>query len=248
MILISMVPLFGVLHGAPASVQSIHPGLDCVNARSADEKSICKYGKLAQLDQAITIAVKQVREKQIKTPPEATGYLTERRNCGGNAVCILDAQVREISTLDRYGARIPVPGWIGSYRLFILKDGKQTLAGLLPMSIGRCTKTKIVGMTMRSGDPSKRPMDDASYQMSVEYEDSGFQISSKYVPELAASSPGDDVVLCLDAIPSYCLWNEHVRIYSATNLRTNGSWIMPDPDAQQVCGKGRLAARGPGPT
>jgi hypothetical protein len=42
------------------------------------------------------------------------------------------------------------------------------------------------------------------------------------------------------------LWNEHVRIYSATNLRTKGSWIMPDPDAQQVCGKGGLAVGGPG--
>jgi uncharacterized protein len=244
--LISMVPLFSVLHGAPVSAQSIHPGFDCMKASSADERSICKYSKLAQLDLAITIAVKQVGEKQIKSATDTTGYLTERRNCGWSAVCILDVQVREISALDRYGARIPMPSWIGSYRLFLLNDSRQTLVGFLPMSIGRCTKTKIVGMTMRSGDPSKQPIDDTAYQMSVEYEDRGFQIASKYVPDLAASSPGDNVVLCLDAIPTYCLWNEHVRIYSATNLRTKGSWIMPDPDAQQVCGKGGLAVGGPG--
>jgi hypothetical protein len=91
-------------------------------------------------------------------------------------------------------------------------------------------------------------MDDVKYQMTVEYDDSGFQISSKYVPDIEASSPGDDVVLCLDAIPKYCSWNEHVKIYSAPNLRTKGSWIMPDPDAQHVCGKGGVAAAGLGPT
>jgi uncharacterized protein len=146
--LISIIPLLSVLNGSPASTRSIHPSFDCAKADLPDEKSICRYNKLAQFDEAIAIAAKKVGGEQIKHPPDdTTDYPTERRNCGGNAACIPDVQAQEISTLDGYGARIPVPQCIGSYRLFLLRESGQHLVDTLPMSIGACTKTKIVGMT-----------------------------------------------------------------------------------------------------
>jgi uncharacterized protein len=237
---VSIIRTLGVLLlvASSASGQPVHLTLNCNNAGSSDEQAICSRDKLTQLDKAIAMATKDDGKNQNRHKPEDNfDYLRERRSCGANTACILDTEVREVSRLDREGGRIPVPTWVGSYRLSLLREGAARFVNFLPVDIGTCTKTKIVGMEMRSGDATKTPRADANFRMSVEYDDWGFQVSFGYLDDLAASTPGDDVVLCLDAVPQTCLWNEHVKIYSATNLRTQGSWILTDPDAKHVCEK-----------
>ena len=232
-----IVAALSVFVVSPASAQFIRPSFDCGKTNRPDERAICWFDKLAELDNTIAVALKRGGDNQTKdSSGDAFNYLAERRSCGFNTACILDVQVREISQLDNSGARIPIPEWIGSYRLFLLRENASRFFDFLPVSIGTCTKTKIVGILMQSGNPHKRPVDDVNYRISVQYDDQGFQVSSAYSPDLAASVPGDDVVLCLDAVPKSCMFNEHVRLYSATNLRTKGSWILPNPDAKQVCG------------
>ena len=237
---VGIIPTLGVLLlvASSASAEPVHPSPDCSSAGSPDEQSICSHDKLTQLDKAIATAMKDDSKNQNRrTPEDNFDYLRERHSCGANAVCILDTEVREVSGLDHEGERISVPNWVGSYRLSLLRQGAARFVNFLPVDIGTCTKTKIVGMEMRSGDATKTPRADANFRMSVEYDDWGFQVSFGYLDDLAASTPGDEVVLCLDAVPQTCLWNEHVKIYSATNLRTQGSWILTDPDAKHVCEK-----------
>jgi uncharacterized protein len=237
---VGIIPTLGIflLVVASAPPKSLYSSVSCDNADSSDERAICSHDRLTQLDKAIAMAMKDDSKNQNKhTPADNFDYPRERRSCGANAACILDTEVREVSRLDREGGRIPVPTWVGSYRLSLLREGAARFVNFLPVDIGTCTKTKIVGMEMRSGDATKTPRADANFRMSVEYDDWGFQVSFGYLDDLAASTPGDDVVLCLDAVPQTCLWNEHVKIYSATNLRTQGSWILTDPDAKHVCEK-----------
>jgi uncharacterized protein len=234
-----LASLLSIMVASQNSARPSRPSFDCSDAKSPDEATICSHDKLARLDGEIAVAAKGAGG--YRTGHDGSNdldYLKERRNCGSDAACILDVQAREVSILNSDRMLIPMPKWIGSYRLSLLRGDRTKFVASLPKAIGACTRTKIVGITSRSGDPTKLPEKDVNFRMSVEYDDNGFQISFGYVADLAASFPGDDVVLCLDAVPQYCLWNEHVKIFSATNIRTKGSWIMPDPNAQQICETG----------
>lgn len=160
----------------------------------------------------------------------------DRHACGSNKVCILDNQADLISTLKDYGAKVSVPPWIASYRLTLLKESGAQFVNGLPTRVGSCTKTKIAKITTRFGDPLKPPApNEIDSGSAVEYADKGFQTSYSYNEALAASAVGDEVVLCLVSIPKNCPpGDDRGKVYSATNLRTIGSWIMPD--SQHMCG------------
>ena len=69
----------------------------------------------------------------------------------------------------------------------------------------------------------------------VEYANQGAQVSYEYVPALYASRIGDEVLICLVSLPKDCPpGDERGKVYSGTNMRTKGSWIMPD--SQHMCG------------
>jgi uncharacterized protein len=230
-----LFPILGLLIALPASAQS--PSFDCAKARLPDEKAVCSDEKLAQLDVTIATGLKQVSADQAKSAREdAITGLTDRHACGSNKVCILDNQAALISTLEDYGAKVSLPPWIGSYRLTLLDESGAQFVNGLPTKVGACTKTKIGKITTRFGDPLKPPgPNEFDPGSAVEFADNGFQTSYSYNEALEASAVGDEVVLCLVSIPRNCpAGDDRGKVYSATNLRTKGSWIMPD--SQHMCG------------
>jgi uncharacterized protein len=221
----------------PASVmaQSPQPSFDCKKARAADEHAICADEKLAQMDQAVAIALSQVDKDSVKLARQ-TAYesLLDRHGCGANKLCIVDNQAQAVEILKNFGAKTALPPWIGAYRLSLL-EGKP-LVNDLPTAVGACTKTKIAEITTRFGDELKRPAtSDVDAGSAVNYANDGHQVSYSYDEALAASAVGDDVILCLISVPRDCpAGDDRGRVYSATNLRTKGFWIMPD--SQHSCG------------
>jgi hypothetical protein len=56
-----------------------------------------------------------------------------------------------------------------------------------------------------------------------------------YIPAIADSHIGDEVLLCLVSLPMDCPPGDYRgKFYSATNLKTKGFWLLPD--AQHMCG------------
>jgi uncharacterized protein len=217
--------------------QPVRPSFNCDMARTADERAICGDERLAELDQAIAIAFSHVASKSRDSArAEAKDILAARRSCGANQLCILDKKVNGIETFSALGSQVPVPPWVGDYRLALFKSqGKRPTLGI-PTHVAQCALTKIAAITTRFGDELTPPASDMNSSGSaVGYANGGRQVSYEYVAPLAESRIGDEVLFCLVSIPKDCPpGDERGRVYSATNLRTKGSWLLPD--AQHMCG------------
>lgn len=102
--------------------------------------------------------------------------------------------------------------------------------------MGQCTVTKIAGISSRFGDELKPPADEMhSSGSGVSFANKGYPVSYSYVPAIADSRIGDDVLMCLTSLPKNCPpGDDRGKFYAATNLRSKGSWILPD--AQHMCG------------
>lgn len=227
--LLSAVDLPGV--GAlPAS-----PSFDCAKSRAADERAIDE--RLAELDRAIAAAYSQVASvAKDQARLEAKDILTARRACGANRLCILDQQVNGIEAFSRFGSHVSVPSWVGEHRIALFKSRTQRSMQGIPTRVARCAVTKIVSISTRFGAELKPPVSDTdSSGSAVVYASHGGQVSYSYVAPLAESRIGDEVLVCLVSIPKDCPpGDDRGRVYSATNLRTKGSWLLPD--AQHMCG------------
>jgi len=228
-----------IVAAARADAQEVRPSFDCRAARTPDEREICRDERLAELDQAVTIAYRQVSESKDNAETArglAKDSLAARRACGTDRLCILDQQASEIDAFASMGSNVPVPPWVGEYRLALFKSqGKHPTKGL-PKRVGQCTITKIASISTRFGQVLKPPLEkfDSSGSQ-VEYANRGLQVSYDYVPALHDSRIGDAVLVCLISLPKDCPpGDERGKFYSGTNLRTKGSWTMPD--SQHMCG------------
>ncbi len=93
--------------------------------------------------------------------------------------------------------------------------------------------TKVQSVETRLVDGSGQPVKGSG--SAVEFVNGGYQVSYDTVPEVEASRPGDAVNVCLVSIPHPCPpGDKRGRIYKTTNLRTKGSWTLPD--AEHSCG------------
>lgn len=230
--------------------QPAKPSFDCRKAHSPDERAICHDRRLAELDQAASIdyslathyqgdGAEIFRDEAHRLAKET---LDARHACGADRLCILDQQVLLIESLSEEGsgpptssATIRVPSWVGAYRLKLFSArGKPPSDGLL-VRVAQCTLTKIANISTRFGEELKPPSSDYDSGSAVSYANRGYQVSYSYVPAIAASRIGDRVLLCLVSIPKDCPpGDDRGRFYSATNLRTKDSWLLPD--AQHMCG------------
>jgi uncharacterized protein len=219
------------------SAQAANPSFDCGKARRPDEQTICKDSRLAELDQAVTIAFRQATKGFKKEARDAAKEtLDARRSCGTDRLCILDQQVKAIEEYSDLGSKVHVPPWAGAYRVDLFTARSEPPTKSLPTLVGHCTKTKIASISTRFGDPLNPPTEELdSSGSAVSFANEGYQVSYSYIPALADSHIGDDVLLCLVSIPENCPpGDDRGRIYSATNLRTKGSWLLPD--SQHMCG------------
>ena len=213
--------------------QSANPSFDCDKARTQDEHAICADSRLAELDQALSIAYNQAEHKSRDESREvARDALAARHSCAGDRLCILDQQVNAITVFANLGSKVPVPPWVGSYRVELFKHRAARPFATLPHQIGQCAVTKIASISTRFGEELKPEQGDGT---AVTFANGGLQISYNYEPDVAKSRIGDEVLLCLVSVPKDCPpGDDRGKIYSATNLTTVGSWLLPD--AQHSCG------------
>lgn len=219
-----------------ANSRAANPSFNCRRAKAADERAICRDPRLAQLDQAVSIAYGQAEQHYKDDAKEiARDTLKARHACGANRLCILDQQVNAIELFSGFESKVPVPPWVGGYRLKLFTEsGKRPSQGL-PGHVGECTITKIASISTRFGDELKFPVDEFDAGSAVTYANEGYQVSYSYIDALANSNIGDEVLVCLVSVPHDCPpGDDRGRFYSATNLRTKGSWLLPD--AQHMCG------------
>jgi uncharacterized protein len=222
---------------ACATAHAAGPSFDCAKASTADERAICANERLAELDRATATAFAQAAQKSREEAQKiAVKTLRARHACGANSICILDQQVEAIGKYSYLGSTVSAPSWVAGYRfqLFSRHTGSQSAA--LPTSLGQCTVTEISKISTRLGGELKQPESKLlDLGSAVYYDNQGYQVSYNYVPELANSRKGDPILLCLASVPANCPpGDDRGRVYSATNLRTNGSWLLPDD--QHTCG------------
>lgn len=222
---------------AVGRAQEIRPSFDCRRASFPDERAICADPRLAQLDQAVNIALGQMKKDMVKSAREAAAdRLKDRHGCGTNRMCILDNQVQLLADFDGMGASVAQPPWVGTYRLALIDGGAAAMVQGLPKRVGACTRTKISGLGTRFGETLKPPSDPSDdHGTSIDYANGGHGVTYSYEPSVGDAAIGDDVALCLVSVPKGCPpGDDRGKMYSATDLRTKGSWILPD--AQHMCG------------
>jgi uncharacterized protein len=214
--------------------QSATPSFSCSKAQAPDERVICSDERLAELDRAVLDAYQQAKKKDSEDAVSmAKETLAARHACGADRLCILDQQVNAIGGFDDLGAKAFVPGWVGAYRLELF-EGRQPTEGL-PGRVAQCTFTKIDSISDRFGEALKPPANDVDSGTAVSFTNGGGQVSYDYVPAIARSKVGDQVLLCLVSIPQNCPPGDNRgKFYSGTDLRTKDSWILPD--SQHMCG------------
>lgn len=103
-----------------------------------------------------------------------------------------------------------------------------------PTRPGTCvfTAVKSVGYRLEDGRTGK-PMPNSGSV--VAYANGILGISYDQVEAVDRSRAGDRVMLCLASLPRHCPPGDtRGRIYTATNLRTQSSWTLPD--SQHSCG------------
>ena len=108
------------------------------------------------------------------------------------------------------------------------------LAAGLPVRIGQCSTTTVKQVETRLADgATNKPM--LGSGSAIEFENGGYQVSYVQEPAVDRSRPGDPVRMCLVSIPRHCpQGDDRGRMYRTTNLRTRGSWTLPDSEHQ--CG------------
>jgi|GEM_PF-938181 len=239
-----------LLYTSNALAGDVVPSFDCSRAEAPDEQQICRDARLAELDQATTLAFKQALKAgpkkyaaeltetvQHDIRAEMKKRLGDRHACGLSPICILDTQVLAISYLNEVGANVLVPSWVSEYRLNYANQHPEFIDKNLPKALGHCTRTKITGIAGRFGETLKWPpsRDETVSGTTVEYANGANQVSYSYKEDVARSHNGDDVLICLSTIPRHCPpGDDRGREYSTTVIETNRSWIMPD--SQHMCG------------
>ena len=244
------------LSGAPdARSAPTGPSFDCARATFADEKAICADPRLAELDRASAADfARYMREKGVdqslrREARQAVGdFLLDRRGCGDNRLCIVDAQMEEldyianqtrIATHPGYTFEIdpPPPAWVAPYRMGFIDQLARPLGSETPTKVGDCAQTKITRIsgrfTERLTPPDLATGNDGG--TSVGFSNDFGQVSYSYEPTIAASRIGDDVVICLHSLPRNCPpGDDRGKKYSTTNLRTKQWWTLSDE--QHLCG------------
>lgn len=104
----------------------------------------------------------------------------------------------------------------------------------LPSRVGECAITAIARIGTRLEDATThRPIKNSG--SSVSFANGAYQVSYDTEPQIVRSKPRDRVKLCLVKIPKNCPPGDNRgRIYKTTNLRTGGSWTLPD--SEHSCG------------
>lgn len=98
----------------------------------------------------------------------------------------------------------------------------------LPTQIGQCVTTTVKEVATRlENTPGSGS--------AISFANGGYQVSYDQSPEVDESQPGDGVRMCLVSVPQGCpAGDNRGLVYKSVNLRTGGSWTLPD--SEHSCG------------
>ena len=212
---------------AGSSALAAGPSFDCDNAKTADEIAICDSKLLSELDSIAAFAYEEVQDTSGKEEARSVAReaMAARRECGGDADCIMGVQVDLLRRFQELGADIEIP----DYATASAEPGGRDD---LPTEVGQCVTTAIAEITSRFQADVNADPDDGS---AVSFENGGYQVSYEKEQALIKSSVGDKVIMCLVSIPEDCPpGDDRGRIYTTTNMMINESWTLPD--SQHSCG------------
>ncbi len=104
----------------------------------------------------------------------------------------------------------------------------------LPKYVGQCSLTKVKTVEARLMDGlTNRPI--LGSGSAIEFANGGYQVSYQQEKDVDTSRPGDLVKMCLVSTPKSCPpGDDRGRMYRTTNLRTHGSWTLPN--SEHMCG------------
>jgi hypothetical protein len=116
----------------------------------------------------------------------------------------------------------------------ILSVVEIAAADPLPTQVGQCTNTTIKDVTTRLQDgATNKPIPGSG--SAVDFANGGYQVSYDTITTITQSRAGDPVTMCLVSLPKGCPPGDKRGItYKTTNLRTHGSWTLPD--SEHMCG------------
>jgi hypothetical protein len=116
----------------------------------------------------------------------------------------------------------------------LLLNGGVAAADPLPTRIGQCSETTVKDVSTRLMDGvTKAPMPGSG--SAVDFANGGYQVSYDTIAAITQSRAGDSVSICLVSFPQGCPSGDaRGRTYKTTNLRTRGTWTLPD--AEHMCG------------
>jgi hypothetical protein len=102
------------------------------------------------------------------------------------------------------------------------------------MQVGTCVRTTVSLVTQRLEDGRSRRVIPLSGS-AIRFANGLYQVSYEQVRPLNESRRGDPVFVCLMIVPRNCPpGDRRGKIYTATNLRTQESWTLPD--SSHSCG------------
>jgi hypothetical protein len=122
--------------------------------------------------------------------------------------------------------------WI--FLAILLALTSSALADGLPKHLGQCSLTRVKKVETRLTDGvTNRPI--LGSGSAIEFANGGYQVSYQQEKGIDKSRTGDRAKICLVSIPENCpLGDDRGRVYRVTNLRTHGSWTLPD--SEHMCG------------
>lgn len=206
---------------------------DCRRAATADERAVCADPRLSELDDLLQTAFEQAKRRSGPVDPTklARGFLADRRACGGDGSCIQARYLDVLAGMRDLGATVaPSPGADA-----LAPAGKAPTQAALPTRIGSCVATQVEEVTPRLDFGRAPRSEDFDAGTAINFRNGGHQVSYERETELLRSRPGDPVRMCLVSVPRGCPpGDDRGRSYRVTNLRTGGSWTLPD--SQHMCG------------
>lgn len=224
--------------GAAASsdvraAEATGPSFPCAKASAPDEKAICANDKLSELDRTLAAgyALMLGRIGKNATNLVHLPHLRARQACGGDGLCIFQAQVAEIPAFVALDRDFKLPDWLSISGARSYDQLKRAL------KVGECDLTTVTNVSYRLCSEDDRgvciPSPDSG--SSIELADGIYGVSYENERAIEGSEYGDPVLVCLSKVPTDCPeGDDRGYFWKGTNLRTGKSWDLPD--AEHMCG------------
>jgi hypothetical protein len=122
--------------------------------------------------------------------------------------------------------------WI--FLAIVLALTSPAFAKGLPKHVGQCILKRVEKVETRLIDgATNQPI--LGSGSAIKFKNGGYQVSYQQEEAVDHSSSGDLVRICLVAVPKDCPpGDDRGRMYRTTNLRTRGSWTLPN--SEHMCG------------